>query len=550
MAESLEYHFLLGFLNANAGIADREGNTVASTLHRQDNLAARGKFERIGEEISEDLLEPGVVRLDYRKIVIDLGPQIDTPLGRLRRKAAHQLIGDVAAVHLLQRKVQLTGLHLGQIEDVVDEGEKVFAGALDRVRPTNLLGGKCIAAVVGQQTRHDQEGVERRAQLVTHVRDEFGFVTALGLQSLCLLRKDALRAGEFIALCFQLLGLTLELRVLLLEFRLLLLETPLTLLERAGLLLEFLVGGCKLLTMSTQLLRLALRFLQQLSYPHAIASGADSDTDAFLDTLEQGQGVLVCGSVEAKLQYTVEIPVGMDWNDDGLGDAATGQAGAVSQRLIRQRIERQNAFLANAPPQMAVALSERSWRTRVGRYAIVGGAAEVLAIADVENSGASIQALRQYPQNAIGHNGKLDLALRRAGDGNLSLLQPIGPLEADPAADEEISGSTKHRHDRDAHRPVRGGDQGIDHRGRTHVDQEPHDNRDRRCDRCDDGNIRIQRDITQDDRDEVQYPDRRPERHRKVDRKHHRYCNANRRDQPSPEVLLHVSLSLVWKISM
>ncbi len=47
---------------------------------------------------------------------------------------------------------------------------------MDRLGEINLLGGEVRLRVVGQQLRQQQQAVERCAQLVTHVRQEFRFV--------------------------------------------------------------------------------------------------------------------------------------------------------------------------------------------------------------------------------------------------------------------------------------------------------------------------------------------------------------------------------------
>jgi hypothetical protein len=44
---------------------------------------------------------------------------------------------------------------------------------VDGARELDLLGREVAAHVVGQQARQDQQAVERRAQLVRHVGEEF-----------------------------------------------------------------------------------------------------------------------------------------------------------------------------------------------------------------------------------------------------------------------------------------------------------------------------------------------------------------------------------------
>ena len=85
------------------------------------------------------------------------------------------------AVQIVQP--QFAGFHhhrarfdLRQIEDVVDEHQQIVAGAVDGLGEFGLLRRQVAFGVFGQLVGKNQQAVERRAQFVRHVGQEFGFV--------------------------------------------------------------------------------------------------------------------------------------------------------------------------------------------------------------------------------------------------------------------------------------------------------------------------------------------------------------------------------------
>ncbi len=68
-------------------------------------------------------------------------------------------------------ELELAGLHLGEVEDVVDDRHQRLAGATHGLRESLLLRRQ---AGVEQQLRHADHAVHRRADLVAHVGQELG----------------------------------------------------------------------------------------------------------------------------------------------------------------------------------------------------------------------------------------------------------------------------------------------------------------------------------------------------------------------------------------
>ena len=149
--------------------------------------------------------------------------------------------------------------------------EQVRAGLVDRPGELDLLVVEVALRVVGEQLGEDEQRVQRRAQLVAHVRQELALVLR-GQRQLVRLLLERL-AGQL-----DLAVLPLDVAVLLAEQRRLLLELLVGLaqllllglqqllggLERLRLLLELGVGAPQLLLLGLQLLRALLQLARQL----------------------------------------------------------------------------------------------------------------------------------------------------------------------------------------------------------------------------------------------------------------------------------------------
>ncbi len=80
-------------------------------------------------------------------------------------------------------------LDLGQIQDVVDEGEEVPAGGQYVLQVLLLLVVELAEHALEQHLGEADDGVERRAQLVGHVGEELGLVPVGDLELLGLLAQ-------------------------------------------------------------------------------------------------------------------------------------------------------------------------------------------------------------------------------------------------------------------------------------------------------------------------------------------------------------------------
>ena len=111
--------------------------------HRQLDGAGVGELEGVGEQVLEDLHQAGRVggdrarqalgQLDGKLQVLLVGKLAERPL---------DLVLDLAERDLADVDRGGAGLDLGEVQDVVDEGQQVFARSPDRPGELDLLLGE------------------------------------------------------------------------------------------------------------------------------------------------------------------------------------------------------------------------------------------------------------------------------------------------------------------------------------------------------------------------------------------------------------------------
>ncbi len=262
LAKRLEHHRLLVQRNADTRIAHREGDLPAVVApNAQPHRTLFGELERVGQEVAQDLLDALTVGEQAgRRLVVDLHVEMQRFFLRLGVEQVLQTLEHPRQVQQFGMDVELAGLDLGDVEDVVDQGQQVVAGRIDGAGELHLVVAEVAVGVVRQQLGEDQRAVERRAQLVGHVRQEFRLVATGPLQILGMGFEQQLRFAQaivllihFVALAGQLQRLLGQLFVGLLQLGLLLLHVHLRFAQGVGLFFELLVGGTQLFLLNLQL---------------------------------------------------------------------------------------------------------------------------------------------------------------------------------------------------------------------------------------------------------------------------------------------------------
>ncbi len=146
----------------------------------QHDLAALGELDGVGEHVEDDLAEASGVAGDRaRQVVVEGVGQLDA-LGRRRRgQDVERALDALAEREGLRLELDLAGLDLGEVEDVVDDREQRLGGGVDRLGEVALL---LVERRVEEQAAHADDGVHRGPDLVAHGGQEgaLGLVGLLG----------------------------------------------------------------------------------------------------------------------------------------------------------------------------------------------------------------------------------------------------------------------------------------------------------------------------------------------------------------------------------
>src|SRR5262249_4859112 len=155
---------------AHLATNDRRSRPLLLEAGADHDFAALRELDRIARQVEQDLPQaPRVAPQPARRLGVNTADQfqpLDT--GRLGEQADRLLDGGIQ-VEVYRFQLQLTGLDLREIEDVVEDVEQGLGRRLGHVQVLALLGRE--VGVQGQ-LRHTEDAIHRRADLVAHVRQE------------------------------------------------------------------------------------------------------------------------------------------------------------------------------------------------------------------------------------------------------------------------------------------------------------------------------------------------------------------------------------------
>ncbi|MNS27817.1 hypothetical protein D3C72_597770 [compost metagenome] len=356
LTEGFENAVVLIRLDADPRIADAERDAVIRRRSDgQADTAAFSELHGVGQQVLEHLLQALAVGEQHqRRAVQQVHLEIQVLVHGQRLEQAPQAIDQACHTGVLRTDFQLAGLDFGDVQNVVDQVEQVIAGGVDRLGELHLLGREVFFRVFRQQLGQDQRTVERRAQLVGHVGEEFGLVLARTLQFQRALFELDLRLIEFgvlqvhgVALLSQHLCLLGELFVGLLQLHLLGFQVRLGLLEHPRLFFELLVGGLELFLLHLQLFIELLGFGQHFLQALAIACGLDGRADVAGNQFQQRDIAVIQRTQETQLDHTIDPVV---------------VAGRYHQHTARQTVTEAGADLEIIPRYLVQANQPRLLR--------------------------------------------------------------------------------------------------------------------------------------------------------------------------------------------
>ena len=137
------------------------------------------ELDRVREQVDEHLPHARHVAPHAAGHAVGDGVgELDAFVGRRRRDEVERRLDAVADVERRHLEVDLSGLDLRKVEDVVDDAQQGVARRPDRLHEVGLLG---VEFGVEQQRRHPDHAVHGRPDLVAHVGQELALGPRPGL---------------------------------------------------------------------------------------------------------------------------------------------------------------------------------------------------------------------------------------------------------------------------------------------------------------------------------------------------------------------------------
>ena len=123
-------------------------------FHAYHHLARFGELDRVAQQVDQDLSQPRDVADDGRRYVGGhLVGQLQPFLGSLDAQQVQRRFHALAQVEGLPFQLKLAGLDLGEVQDVVDDGEQGVAAVAHRLGEVALLGGRAVCRAAGRSCR-------------------------------------------------------------------------------------------------------------------------------------------------------------------------------------------------------------------------------------------------------------------------------------------------------------------------------------------------------------------------------------------------------------
>ena len=157
--------------DADARIAHADVQPIgAQQRHLDHDFAFFGELQAVRQQIGQHLAEAQGVAV-YRRwqALVDVAGELQFLGVRARRHQLHDVLYCMVQIETDRLDLELAGLDLREVENVVDDGEERFARAADGFQVTLLLR---IERRFQQQFGEAQDAVHWRADFVAHVGQE------------------------------------------------------------------------------------------------------------------------------------------------------------------------------------------------------------------------------------------------------------------------------------------------------------------------------------------------------------------------------------------
>ena len=326
---------------------------------------------------------------------------------RLVAERTRRRLDQIAQQHFLRVDRDGAGLDLGEIENVADQVQQIGSGAVNGAGELDLLRHQVAVGVFRKLLPEDQDAVQRRAQLVRHVGEEFGLV----------LRGQR----ELGRLVFQRAAGLLDFLVLALDF-------DVAFGELLRLLLELLVGLLQLLLLRLQLAGELLRLLEEALGLHRRLDAVQHDADAVGQLFEERHLQGGERGHRGELDDGLDLALEQDRQHDDVLRHDLEQRRADRHGVRRHRGDQHAALVDRALPDQAFAdLNPRRMAVR----AVVGERGEepqgrrLVGLDLIDHAELRVDQRRQLAQQHPSHGLQVALALQHVGEARQVGLEPV-----------------------------------------------------------------------------------------------------------------------------
>ncbi len=143
---------------------------LAQVRHGKGDAARFGEFDSVADEVVEHLPQViGVAAQRMRNFRHDVGVKVEPADLRLMREDPGRAVDEAVQVEINFLDVDFAGFDFGYVEHILDQLEHGSRGFVHRLQHLGLFRAQYGVA---QQVVHADDGIERRAHLVTHRGEE------------------------------------------------------------------------------------------------------------------------------------------------------------------------------------------------------------------------------------------------------------------------------------------------------------------------------------------------------------------------------------------
>src|SRR5687767_83057 len=155
---------------------------ITKPCNDSDFAALRGKFHRVGKQVQHDLFEQSLIRNPLADSRTELERERDALAAYVVPHEVKGVPDCLADIEAGQFELHAPGFDLREIEDVVDQGQKVFARAVYVLEVLGLFRIDVAEHALAKHFRETDDGVQRRAQLVGHIGEKLRLMAVRELE--------------------------------------------------------------------------------------------------------------------------------------------------------------------------------------------------------------------------------------------------------------------------------------------------------------------------------------------------------------------------------